>query len=115
MEIFARSQELSRLNVDANMHNHSCMTINKTTRLKAKRNSARRGSKHNSRCFYCGELGHWKCNLPIHLEDRKACNIKKSIFYIHVLDVYLTNAQSRSWFLIQVPTRTYVTQNRTYR
>ena len=100
IEIFKASQELARLNVGANRHNCSGLTIKKTTRFKAKRNSAKRGPKPNTKCFYCEDFGHWKWNCPNYLEDKRKGNIKRGISSdIHVIDVYLTSARSSSWVL----------------
>jgi hypothetical protein len=97
IEIFKASQELAKLNDGANRHIRSGLTIKKTTRFKANRNSAKRESKPNTKCFYCEELGHWKQNCPNYLEDKRKGNIKRGISSdIHVIDVYLTSARSSS-------------------
>ena len=48
-------------------------------------------------CFYCKGNGHWKWNCPKYLVDKKDGKVNKSIFDIHVIDVYLTSARSISW------------------
>jgi hypothetical protein len=50
--------------------------------------------KPETECYYCKGTGHWKRNCPKYLADKKAGNINKGIFDIHVIDVYLTNARS---------------------
>ena len=40
--------------------------------------------------------GHWKRNCPKYLAEKKDGKVK-SIFDIHVIDVYLTNARSSVW------------------
>jgi hypothetical protein len=56
--------------------------------------------KPEVKCFYCKGDGHWKCNYPKYLEDKKASKVvarDKSIFDIHVTDIYLTSARSNTW------------------
>ena len=58
------------------------------------------GPKPGITCFYCKGDGHWKCNCPKYLEDKKAGKIAgkdKGICDIHVIDVYLTSARSNTW------------------
>ena len=55
------------------------------------------GPKPDTECFYCKGNGHWKRNCPKYLADKKAGNVNKGIFYIHVIDVYLTSARSSAW------------------
>jgi hypothetical protein len=55
------------------------------------------GPKPETECFYCKGNGHWKRNCPKYLKDKKAGNISKGIFDIHVIDVYLTSARSSTW------------------
>ena len=54
------------------------------------------GPKPDTVCFYCKGEGHWKCNCPKYLADKKAGTIK-GIFEIHVIDVYLTSDRSSAW------------------
>ena len=42
------------------------------------------GPKPETKCFYCKEGGHWKRNCPKYLADKKAGNVNKGIFDIHV-------------------------------
>jgi hypothetical protein len=56
--------------------------------------------KPGVKCFYCKGDGHWKCNCPKYLEDKKASKVvarDKGIFDIHVIDIYLTSARSNTW------------------
>ena len=55
------------------------------------------GPKPETKCFYCKGTGHWKQNCPKYLADKKDGQVNKGIFYIHVIDVYLTNARSSAW------------------
>jgi len=55
------------------------------------------GPKPDTECFYYKGNGHWKWNCPKYLADRKADNVNKGIFDIHVIDVYLTSAHSSAW------------------
>jgi hypothetical protein len=52
--------------------------------------------KPDTECFYCKDKGHWKCNCPKYLADKKDSTIK-GIFDIHVIDVYLTSACYSAW------------------
>jgi hypothetical protein len=55
------------------------------------------GPKANTECFYNKGEGHWKRNCPKYLADLKAGIVKKGIFDIHVIDVYLTSTRSSAW------------------
>ncbi|KAK1677053.1 hypothetical protein QYE76_037901 [Lolium multiflorum] len=56
------------------------------------------GPKPDTVCYYCKEKGHWKRNSSKYLADLKSGLIKKKvIFYIHVIDVYLTGSRSSAW------------------
>ena len=44
--------------------------------------------------FYCKGNGHWKWNCLRYLADKKDGKANKGIFYIHVIDVYLTSVYS---------------------
>src|SRR3954469_13029786 len=52
------------------------------------------GPKPETKCFYCKGTGHWKRNYPKCLVDKKDGMVKKSIFDIHVNDVYFTSVHS---------------------
>ena len=52
------------------------------------------GPKPETECFYCKGNGHWKRNYPKYLVDKKDGNVNKSIFDIHVIDVYFTSVYS---------------------
>ena len=52
------------------------------------------GSKPKTGCFYYKGNGHWKRNCPKYLADKKAGDVNKVIFDIHVIDVYLSSAHS---------------------
>ena len=52
--------------------------------------------KPGTECFYYKGNGHWKWNCPKYLADKKDGKVK-SIFDIHVIDVYLTRARSSTW------------------
>src|SRR3954464_6122306 len=54
------------------------------------------GPKPDTECFYCKDKGHWKCNCPKYLADKKAGTIK-GIFDIHVIDVFLTSPRCSAW------------------
>ena len=55
------------------------------------------GPKPETECFYYKGTGRWKRNCPKYLADKKDGKDYKGIFYIHVIDVYLTNACSSAW------------------
>ena len=55
------------------------------------------GPKPETKCFYCKGTGHWKRNYPNYLVDKKDGKVNKGIFYIHVVDVYLTSERSSPW------------------
>ena len=40
-------------------------------------------------CFYFKGNGHWKRNYPKYLADKKDGKVNKSIYDIHVIDMYL--------------------------
>ena len=50
--------------------------------------------KPETECFYCKGNGHWKRNYPKYLVDKKDGKVKKSIFDIHVIDMYFTSVHS---------------------
>ena len=52
------------------------------------------GPKPETECFYCKGNGHQKQNYQKYLVDKKDGKVKKGIFDIHVIDVYLTSARS---------------------
>jgi hypothetical protein len=99
--------------VDIKKDNH-VLLVNKTTSFKKakgakrsfKKGSGKRvaptekklksGPKPDTECFYCKDKGHWKCNYPKYLADKKAGTIK-GIFDINVIDVYLTSACCSAW------------------
>jgi hypothetical protein len=107
IELFAK---LKAVEVDIKKDNYVLM-VNKTTSFKKakgakgsfKKSSSKRvaptekklkyGPKPDTECFYCKDRGHWKCNCPKYLADKKAGTIK-GIFDIHIIDVYLTSARS---------------------
>ena len=49
------------------------------------------GPKPETECFYCKGNGHWKWNCPKYLADQKDGKVNKSIYDIHVIDVYFTS------------------------
>src|SRR3954463_14241404 len=49
------------------------------------------GPKPETKCFYCKGTGHWKRNYPKCLVDKKDGMVNKSIFNIHVINVYFTS------------------------
>ena len=63
-------------------------------------------------CFYCKGNDHWKRNYPKYLADKKDGKVNKSIFDIHVIDVYFTSVHSNPRYLIPVQLLRLVTQNR---
>ena len=52
------------------------------------------GPKPGTECFYYKGNGHWKWNCPRYLADKKDGKVNKSIFDIHVIDVYFTSVYS---------------------
>ena len=50
--------------------------------------------KSETECFYFKGNGHWKWNCPRYLADKKDGKVNKSIFDIHVIDVYFTSVHS---------------------
>ena len=90
---------------------HQVLMVNKTTSFKKKGKGKKGNFKKNdkqvaaqvkkpkygpkpeTKCFYCKGTGHWKRNCPKYLAEKKDGKVK-SIFDIHVIDVYLTNARS---------------------
>ena len=87
--------------------------VNKTTNFKKKGKWKERGtSKKNSKqvatpmkkpkarlkpgteCFYCKGNGHLKRNDTKYLADKKDGKVNKSIYDIHVIDVYFTSVHS---------------------
>ena len=55
--------------------------------------------KPETECFYCKRNGHWKCNCPRYLADKKDGKVNKGIFDIHVIDVYLITHKYRGSFV----------------
>ena len=94
---------------------HQVLMVNKTTSFKTKGKGKKGNFKKNdkqvaaqvkkpksgpepeTKCFYCKGTGHWKQNCPKYLADKKDGKMNKSIFDIHVIDVYLTSARSSPW------------------
>ena len=52
------------------------------------------GPKHETKCFYCKGIGHWKRNYPKYLADKKDGKLNNAIFDIHAIDVYFTSVYS---------------------
>ena len=91
---------------------HQVLMINKTTSFKkrakgqkgnfkkngkqvaAQVKKPKSGPKPKTKCFYCKGTGHWKRNCPKYLADKKDGKVNKSIFDIHVIDVYFTSVYS---------------------
>ena len=53
--------------------------------------------KPETECFYYEGNGHWKQNCPKYLADKKDGKVNKSIYDIHVIDVYFTSVHSSPW------------------
>ena len=53
--------------------------------------------KPETKCFYCKGTDHWKRNYPKQLADKKDGKVNKSIYDIHVIDVYYTSVHSSPW------------------
>ena len=73
------------------------------------------GPKPETKCFCCKGTGHWKRNYPKYLADKKDGKVNKSIFDIHVINVYFTSVCSNPRYLIPVQLLRLVTRNRIYR
>ena len=54
-------------------------------------------TKPETECFYCKGNGHWKWNYPRYLADKKDGKVNKSIYDMHVIDVYFTSVHSSPW------------------
>ena len=94
---------------------HQVLMVNKITSFKKKGKAKKRnfkkngkqvatpvkkpktGLKHETECFYFKGNGHWKRNCPKYLADKKDGKVKKGIFDIHVINVYLTSVHSSPW------------------
>src|SRR3990170_6697520 len=94
---------------------HQVLMVNKTTSFKKKgegkkgnfkkngkqvvtpMKKPKAGPKPETKCFYCKGNGHWKRNCPKYMADKKDGKVNKSIFDIHVIDVYLTSVRSSTW------------------
>ena len=86
--------------------------VNKTTSFKKKGKGKKGNFKKNGKkvatpmkkpkarpnpeteCFYYKGNGHWKRNYPKYFADKKDGKVNKSIYYIHVIDVYFTSVHS---------------------
>ena len=53
--------------------------------------------KPETECFYYKWNNHWKWNCPKCLADKKDGKVNKSIYDIHVIDVYFTSIHSSPW------------------
>ena len=53
--------------------------------------------KPETECLHCKGNGHWKRNYPKYLVDKKDGKVNKSIYDIHVIDVYFTSVLSSPW------------------
>ena len=88
---------------------HQVLMVKKTTSFK-KRGKGKKGNfnkngkqvatptkkpkarpKPGTECFYYKGNGHWKRNYPKYLADNKDGKVNKSIYDIHVIDVYFTS------------------------
>ena len=56
--------------------------------------------KPKTKCFYCKGNGHWNWNCPKYLADKKDGKVNKSIYDIHVIDVYFTSIHSNPWVFV---------------
>ena len=52
------------------------------------------GPKPETECFYYKGNGHWKWNCLKYLADKRDGKVNKSIYDIHVIDVYFTSVYS---------------------
>ena len=73
------------------------------------------GPKPETKCFYYKGTGHWKRDCPKYLADKKDGKVNKSIFDIHVIDVYFTSVHSNPGYLILAQLLRLVTRNRSYK
>ena len=91
---------------------HKVLMVNKTTSFKKKGKGKKGNFKKNGKqvvtpvkkpkarhkpkteCFYCKGNGHQKRNYPKYLADKKDGKVNKSIFDIHVIDVYFSSVHS---------------------
>ena len=89
--------------------------VNKTTSFNKKGQRKRKGTSKNGKqvatpvkkpkarpkpkteCLYYKGNGHWKRNYPKYLTDKKDGKVNKSIYDIHVIDVYFTSVHSNPW------------------
>ena len=94
---------------------HQVLMIDKTTsfkkRAKGKKGNFKKNDKQvatpmkkpkarpkpETECFYCKGNGHWKWNCPKYLADKKDGKVNKSIYDIHVIDMYFTSVHSSPW------------------
>ena len=53
--------------------------------------------KPKTECFNCKGNGHCKRNYPKYLAEKKDGKVNKSIYDIHVIDVYFTSVHSSPW------------------
>ena len=52
------------------------------------------GPKPETECLHFKGNGHWKRNCPKYSVDKKDGKVNKSIYDIHVIDVYFTSGHS---------------------
>ena len=95
-----------------NQEKHQVLMVGKTTSFK-KSAKEKKGNfkkndkqditpmkKHKARpkpeteCFYYEGNGHWKLNYPKYLAHKKDGKVNKSLYDIHVIDVYFTSVHS---------------------
>ena len=57
-------------------------------------NKPKSGPKPETKCFYFKGTGHWKQNYPKYLADKKDGKVKKGIFDIQIIDVYIASVHS---------------------
>ena len=94
---------------------HQVLMVNKTTSFKKKgkwkkvnfkKNNKqvaaqvkkpKSGPKPETKCLYYKGTGYWKRNYPKWLADKKDGKVNKSIYDIHVIDVYFTSVHSSPW------------------
>ena len=94
---------------------HQVLMVNKTTSFKKKgegkkgnfkmdgkqvvapMKKPKAGPKPETECFYYKGNGHQKQSYLKYLADKKSGKVKKGIFDIRVIDVYLTGTRSSPW------------------